>query len=269
MPEVEFITTKHGHKLATRSWPVADPVASVLLVHGAAEHSGRYDHVAEHLNARGLSVSSYDTRGHGQSEGARLHVETWSDYLDDLSDRLADLGSDRPLVLYGHSTGGLVALDYVIQRIDPRPAALVVTNPLLASTAPRWKQTLAPVLARFAGTAKLPMGLRSEQLSRDPAVGEKYFADPLVLTRATAQWGAEVLLAIERVQEGSDRIDIPTLVKTSGQDTIVPPSSSLRLTESPSVTRILYPTLRHEVHNEPEGAEVVDAIADWILATVG
>lgn len=269
MSEIKRETSRTGVTLATREWlPAGKPTAGVLIVHGLAEHSGRYDHVAEALTARGYAVHAYDQRGHGESGGSRIHVDGWDILLDDVEDRLSAMTFEvkAPSVLYGHSIGGLVALDYCLTRSEVLPDLLVLSGPAIQATLAKWKQVLAPILAKVAPKAALPLDLEGHQLSRDPAVGEEYFADPLVETKATAKFGAEALKAQNRVGQLMDSLKLRTLVIAGGNDEIIPPHSSHSLGEVPGVDRKLYPNLRHEVHNEPEGPEVVSDIADWIDA---
>jgi alpha-beta hydrolase superfamily lysophospholipase len=269
MSEVKRETSRTGVQLATREWfPDGKPKAAILIVHGLAEHSGRYEHVAEQLTARGFEVHAYDQRGHGESEGDRTHIDDWGVFLDDVEDRLSAMAFEvnAPVALYGHSIGGLVALDYCLTRSEVLPELLVLSGPAIRATIAKWKQILAPILATVMPRARLPLDLEGHQLSRDPEVGRAYFDDPLVETRATAKFGAEALKAQRRVGERMDSLSIPTLVIAGGNDEIIPPHSSHSLGEVPGVDRKLYPTLRHELHNEPEGPEVVSDIADWLEA---
>jgi len=269
MSDIKRETSRTGVELATREWlPSGAPKAGILIVHGLAEHSGRYEHVAEALTGRGFAVHAYDQRGHGESGGSRVHVDGWDVLLDDVEDRLSAMAFEvkRPTVLYGHSIGGLVALDYCLTRSEVLPDLLVLSGPAIQVTIAKWKQVLAPILARVAPKAALPLDLEGHQLSRDPSVGEAYFNDPLVETKATAKFGAEVLKAQIRVGEKMDSLTVPTLVIAGGNDEIIPPHSSHSLGEVPAVDRKLYPNLRHEVHNEPEGPEVIADIADWLDA---
>ncbi len=269
MSDMKRETSRTGVELATREWlPSGKPKASILIVHGLAEHSGRYEHVAEALTARGFAVHAYDQRGHGESGGVRIHVDDWDNLLDDVEDRLSAMAFEMkgPTVLYGHSIGGLVALDYCLSRSEVLPDLLVLSGPAIQATLAKWKQILAPILAKIAPKASLPLDLEGHQLSRDEAVGEAYFNDPLVETKATAMFGAEALKAQKRVGEMMDALKIRTFLIAGGNDEIIPPHSSHSLGEVPGVDRKLYPNLRHEIHNEPEGPEVIADIADWLDA---
>ena len=267
MSEVKRETSRTGVQLATREWhPDGATRAGILLVHGIAEHSGRYEHVGEALAGRGFAVYGYDHRGHGESGGIRGHVDGWDEYLDDLEDRLsaAKFETKKPMVLYGHSLGGLMALDYCLTRSEVQPDLLVLSGPAVKATIAKWKQVLAPIIAKVAPKVSLPLDLEGHQLSRDPKVGEEYFADPLVHEKASAQFGAEALRAQARVGTMMTSLSLPTLVLAGGNDEIIPPQSSVSLGDLPSVDRRLYPELRHELHNEPEGPQVIADIADWI-----
>ena len=169
-----------------------------------------------------------------------------------------------PVVLLGHSMGGNLAAGYVISG-RPSPDLLVLSAPAFAGGA-GWQRAVAGVAAKLAPSLSIPQSLKGEQLSRDPAVGEAYFGDPLVWTKATTRLGSYLFTAMTDITAGASRIDIPTLVLHGGADTIVPPQSTAFLSDLPNVERRLYPGLRHEILNEPEGPELVQEIVDWIDA---
>jgi alpha-beta hydrolase superfamily lysophospholipase len=194
--------TTDGTELLTRHWPAADPWAAVLIVHGLGEQSGRYEHVGEHFAAAGIDTYAYDHRGNGGSSGRRGDIDRWSRYHGDLEERLAavrEAADGRPVVLYAHSMGGLVAAGYLLSD-RPRPDLTVLTAPGLDSTLPGWKKRLAPVLARVVPTLSVPNGVRSETLSRDPEVGQRVKADSSNVRTSTARFGAEALAEQARVR---------------------------------------------------------------------
>ena len=263
-------TTADGTQLLTREWepPTAAglPWAELLLVHGLGEHSGRYEHVGERLADAGIAVHAYDQRGFGASGGRRAFVERFSQFHDDLAERLAAVrsGADgRPVVLYGHSLGGLVAYGYAVSD-RPQPDLLVLSAPALDSTYPGWLRILAGMLSRMAPTLEVANGFDGSRLSRDPAVGERYAADPLNHHRSTARLGGEGFAESARLRGTAARLRVPTLVVHGDADRIVPPRASESLIANPLVTRRLLPGVRHEAHNEPEGPAVLDEIVAWI-----
>jgi alpha-beta hydrolase superfamily lysophospholipase len=251
-----------------REWvPESTPRAYVVLVHGLAEHCGRYERTGSLLAEAGLFVRSFDLIGFGASGGARGDIDDWSRYHDQIQ-RHVEWAREQaePVVLMGQSMGGNLALGYALSG-RPAPDLLVVTAPALGGGA-AWQRALAGVGARVAPTAALPAAFKGDQLSRDPAVAEAYFSDPLVLPKATIRLGAALFGAMDELNESLSDLSVPTLVLHGGADTIVPPQSTAALGEVPGVERRLYPGLRHEILNEPEGPDIVAEIVAWIDARI-
>ena len=258
--------TADGLALLTRHWQADDPWAAVLLVHGLGEHSGRYEHVGDHFAAAGLDTYAYDHRGNGGSDGVRGDIDRWSRYHDDMAERLAavrEASDGRPVIVYAHSMGGLIAAGYLLSD-RPRPDVAVLSAPGLDSTLARWKVALAPILGRIVPTLSVPNGVRVETLSRDPAVGRRLLADPLNGRASTTRFGAEAVREQRRVRAGAKGIGGPTLVIHGLDDGLVPASASEPFEGAPGVERRTYPGLRHEMHNEPEWQNVLDDVIDWI-----
>lgn len=251
--------------LAVRSWEqTGEPKAVIVLVHGIGEHSGRYERVGRWLSKAGYRVIAPDLPGFGRSGGRRAYVESFDDYLDVVERLLGearDLGV--PVVLYGHSMGGLISLDYALSG-RPAPDLLVLSAPAADAVVPGWQKRAAPFLSRVAPTVSLPNPIDGEQLSRDPAVGEAYFADPLVHTSATASLGAALFGAMDRARADLQELSIPTYLLQGGTDPIVLPEFTAPIGEVDCVTRRLWPELRHECHNEPEGEAVIGEVIDWL-----
>jgi acylglycerol lipase len=265
----ETAVARDGTPIAVRHWPAAGkPWARVLLVHGIHEHSGRYEHVGDWLSAAGLDVTAYDQRGFGRSGGRRAYVERWSQHDDDLEDRLAAVrkaAGDGPVVLYGHSLGGLLSLSYVVADPPrPLPDVLVLSAPAIDSTTPAWQRGLVSALNAVAPSYGFKSSFDGSQLSRDPAVGEAYGTDPYAFHVTTGRLGTEAFKQQARVRDALGRLTLPTLVFHGESDPIVPVASSEPLGALPNVTRQTWPNLRHETHNEPEGEAVVAAVVAWL-----
>lgn len=264
---------RDGTELLVRHWATpGEPWATVVLVHGIAEHSGRYERVGDWLSAAGLAVRAPDLRGFGGSGGPRAYVDRWSRLHDDLADHVtaarAGVGR-RPVVLWGHSLGGLIALGYCVAAVPrPEPDALVVSAPALESSTPRWQRTVAAILTRVAPTFRVKNAFDGSVLSRDPRVGEAYLADPLNEHATTVRLGAEALREADRVRSVLDRLSVPTYVIHGEDDRLVPTRSSEPLARLPGVTRRTWPDLRHESHNEPEGEAVVAAAVVWLRSVL-
>jgi alpha-beta hydrolase superfamily lysophospholipase len=266
------VPARDGTSLCERRWPaVGEPRGSVLIVHGLAEHSGRYERTGAILAATGLDVAAFDLRGFGSSAGRRAYVSRWDVWLDDVEDRLAALratADGRPIVLLGHSMGGLVCLRYA-QSDRRQPDLLVLSSPWLADGLPEWRRTAARILGRLVPTLSVANGFDGTTLSRDPAVGADYLADPLAHHRTTVGLGRAALVAQERALANLGALHVPTLVIHGGADPLVPVASSAVLATLPGVDRKVYPDLRHETLNEPEGPQVAADIAVWIGAHLG
>jgi acylglycerol lipase len=267
----ERVRAADGTELLVRHWPTpADAWGTVLIVHGLAEHSGRYEHVGDRLALAGVEVASYDQRGWGGSGGPRAYVDDWSQFHDDLAERLAAAraaADGRPVAIYGHSVGGLVSLGYAVTD-RPQPDAYVLGAPAVEGDVPAWQRVVARGLNVVAPKTLLKNAFGVTVLSRDPSVGERYLADPLAFHRTSVRFAALAFAEQRRVLGSLDRLRVPTLVVHGGDDRLVPTASSERLADLPMVTRRVLPGLRHEVHNEPEGLEVIDEIAAWLRATL-
>lgn len=256
-------TTIDGVPELVRVWePTVEARAELVLVHGIGEHSGRYERVGGLLAEAGIRARSFDLVGFGASGGTRAHIDSWTTYLDQVESHLAATRNTLPQVLMGHSMGGLISLEYALSD-RPQPDLLVLSSPGLSGGA-AWQRSLAGVAAAVLPKVSLPNGLDGSQLSRDPKVGEDYFADPLICTKSTTRLGAELFAAMDRVGRNLGQLSLPTFVIHGGADTIVPAASTAVLAAFPTVERRLYPKLRHETMNEPEGPEVVADIIAWI-----
>jgi alpha-beta hydrolase superfamily lysophospholipase len=251
-----------------REWPTEGPTRAVaVLVHGLAEHSGRYERTGSLLSDAGIAVRSFDLFGFGGSGGRRGDIVVWSTYHDQIEKHLAAARAlEVPVVLLGHSMGGNLAAGYVISG-RPAPDLLILSSPAFGGGA-AWQRGFAAVAASIAPTLSIPSNLKGDQLSRDPAVGEAYFSDPLVWVKATPRFGKQFFAAMNEITTGAHEIDVPTLVLHGGADTIVPPQTTAFLADVPGFERRLYPPLRHELLNEPEGPELVQEIVDWVYARI-
>jgi alpha-beta hydrolase superfamily lysophospholipase len=257
-------STRDGLALKEHHWPAEGrPRAHLLLVHGIAEHAGRHAHVATRLSRAGIETHAFDLRGFGASGGTRAYVDRWSQFYDDVEDELRAVrgaAAGAPVILYGHSMGGLIALGYVLSG-RPKPDILVLSAPAVAASVPGWKRAVAKVLARAQPRFTIANELAKGGLSHDPAVEAAYASDPLNVHRTTARLGQEFLAEQVRIQgvlAGLDRLPVPTYVLHGTDDPIVPASASALLDRKGNVTRRVYPGLVHETHNEPQGAAVIE-----------
>ena len=261
--------------LFTRRWTPDRPVrAVVVVVHGIHEHSGRYAYVASTLMRRGIAVHALDLRGHGQSSGARGQIQGFDEFLDDVQTHLAEVraqAGDLPLVLLGHSMGGLVVASYVVERGTDGLAGVVLSSPLLKvpDGTPALLLKALPVVSRWLPRAPVDR-LDLSGLSRDPTVIRAYRDDELTTKQGVrARTANEMARAIARVRQRPEAFDVPLYVFHGTADTITDPVGSEWLAAhagTDDVTLRLWEGLYHETMNEPERDEVIAALADWIEA---
>ncbi len=265
--EVELMGSRDGVTQLQRRWrpdTTEATTAAMVLVHGLGEHSGSYEHTGRYLAERGLDVLAFDNRGFGQSGGRRGHIDRFKTYLDDVEDLVVErrqLG--LPVVLLGHSLGGLIAASYLVDGRPP-PDLLVLSAPALEANLPRWKRTAAPLLARLAPKLFVPTDFDPAVLTRDPDLQPTYAADELRVRGSTARLGEESFEAMRTVARELHRIDLPTYVLHGGDDDLVPPNASRPLAELPNVTYRLWPGLRHECFNELERFDVLGELVAWL-----
>jgi alpha-beta hydrolase superfamily lysophospholipase len=263
-----------AQSLFRRGWVPAAPRASVLLVHGFAEHSGRYEHVGRWLAERGYAVHAYDQLGHGRSSGTRCHVERFDEYLDDLALVLEQMRKEAPtlpVLLVGHSMGGLIVSTFLVER-RPEVRGVVLSGAALA--VPRGRARLQLWLARclrvVAPRMTMASGLDLDGLASDQKVLEAYLADPLVERKLTMSLANELMAAVDRTGPRGAEVSVPLLALHGSDDTLASPAGSEQFAAAaPSGRFILYPGLRHEIFNEPSWEKVLgDAAAffDELLA---
>ncbi len=238
--------------------------AAMVLVHGIGEHAARYEHVGAAFAAAGIDVLAHDQRGFGRSGGARAYVDSFADFLADVEPLIAErreLGV--PVILLGHSLGGLVTTAYLLSDRQ-QPDLAVLSSPALAAELPGWQRVGAPVLGALLPKLKIPADFDGSVLSHDVQVQQDYENDPLRVPTSTARLGREILRTMKTVSTSLDRLRLPTYVFHGADDTLVPVSASKPLESLPNVTRRVWPNLRHECLNEPEHDQVIAEIIAWI-----
>ncbi len=263
-----------GTLLRTLHWtPPADPWAMALIVHGLGEHAGRYPTVAAALTADGVDVHGYDHRGFGGSAGPRAYVDHWSRLHDDLQERVLALRAEQPslpLIVWGHSLGGLIACGYVLSPVArPLPDLLVLSSPALDVEMPGWKRKLAGALNGIVPRMRVSNGPLGDGLSHDPAIRDAYARDPLRVGASTVHFGHEAFLEQARVRAAIQAVDtmpVPTYVFHGSDDPIIPVSASAILAGKGNVTRHVHPGLRHETHHEYQHPAVLAEVGAWLEA---
>jgi len=269
------LTNKDQQRLFIHHWSVQEPVAQLVIVHGFAEHGYRYSHVAKALNEANIEVYGYDHRGHGKSGGLQSYVNRFVDYTDDLSSVLHQYRpTSIPQFLFGHSMGGLIAVNYCTTYQESNKLAGLISSgaalkidkdlsPLL--------QKLAPILSMIVPKLKTEP-LDKATLTRSEDVLDAYNKDPLVYTGGIrTRLAAELLSAIKRTQDKFDKLTLPYLGMHGTAEKIADPEGTKELykqSQSIDKTLKLYEGLYHELVNEPEQDQVIGDLKDWILTRI-
>jgi alpha-beta hydrolase superfamily lysophospholipase len=251
-------------RVRVRRWDAEDPVRLVVLVHGYGEHIGRYEHVAEALVARGSAVVGPDHAGHGRSEGERALVEDFEPIVDDVRAVVEDARGDLPVVMVGHSMGGLIATRYA-QRHRDDLSALVLSGPAIG---------LGPVMEEWLAAPEPPSDpIDVATLSRDPAVGEAYAADALVYHGGWKRPTLEAFVAADRAIAGGPGFgNLPLLYVHGGDDQLVPVALARPVVErlaGPDSELHVLDGARHEVFNEVDRDETIALVARFAERVAG
>ncbi len=267
----ETVTATDGLRLYLRRHVISNARGEILITHGFGEHSGRYGALTDHLLNHNYSVTAYDHRGHGLSDGLPGHVESFAEYDEDLEKMINSVRARSQvtsLFLIGHSMGGLIALRYAARK-GGTINGTIVSAPLIevAVPVPAHKLMIARVGARMAPRMRLDNEINPSNLSRDPDVGRAYAADPLVNRKVSAKWFAEATQAMHEVAEWAARITTPLLVMHGSEDRLASVEATKRLFDragSSDKELVIYPGFYHELFNEPEKQEVYERVTDWL-----
>jgi acylglycerol lipase len=257
-------------ELYTQSWRAENSIGVIVIVHGYAEHSSRYQWAASQLVNQGFTVYTFDLRGHGKSSGAR-HMVRFEHYLKDLAAFLEHVGSEesnKPLFLMGHSLGGVIAALFSI-KIRPSLDGLILSSSFLGGERkiPGLLLQLVTLVSRLVPTLPTVL-LDAQTISRDPKVVKAYKEDPLIgHKRIAVQTLAEIFGAINEVQFRAPEIELPLLVLHGVADRLASVEGSKKIysgVSSKDNSIKLYDGMHHELLNEPEKSQVLSDIGTWL-----
>lgn len=266
-------TASDGDNLAVQDWPLPEGLALrgvVVLVHGLGEHAGRYEHLARRLNELGFAVRGYDQFGHGESGGVRGRLPSSSRLVDDLAEIVEStrlrMDDETPLIVLGHSMGGLVAACLAAQnrmRID----GLVLSSPALDAGLSAFQKLLLSFLPRIAPDLTVGNGLDPDFLSHDPAVVHAYRSDPRVHDRISGRLARFIADAGPWVVSRAAQWKVPTLLMYAGADHLVNPAGSRAFAAAAPRDRVTvrcFEDLFHEIFNELDAEPVFDELRRWL-----
>jgi acylglycerol lipase len=267
-----FFRDSTGANIYFQNWlPEEEIHASVIVVHGLAEHSGRYLNLVNNLVPFGYGVHGFDLGGHGRSDGMRGYIRHFQDFVDTLgtyTQMVADQHDHTPLFLIGHSMGGLISLRFLM-RGQHHFTGAVLSGPLIRpkERTPAIFTTLVKILSVVFPRMRVH-GLDAQYVSRDPRVVKAYIEDPLVFNgKITSRLGSELAMTMAMIATKADKITLPLFIVQGSADKLVDPQGTQEFfnkAQSADKTITMYDGLYHEVFNEPEKNEVLRAVKEWL-----
>jgi acylglycerol lipase len=264
----QFLTTPDGFQIYSQSWQPDAPKASIFLVHGYAEHSGRYAAIAQHLAHQGFAVYALDLRHHGRSQGQRGLIQQFDQFQLDLATCWQTIPKNQPIFLLSHSMGSIAALMFALKN-QSALAGLITSATILAIDQDVSELRIQTVTQVSAFLPQLPVArIDSHTLSHDSNIVQAYNTDPLVYHKALpAKTAVELFRAVRQVRTQLSRLSLPILILHGTADRLAPMQGSQILHDSISSTDKslqLYEHLYHEVLNEPEQDSVLADITAWL-----
>jgi len=265
----------NGNKVYAVEWGVENARAVMGIIHGIGEHCRRYDEMAAWYNQHGIALIGYDRQGFGRSDGRKGYAEFYKEYVDEIATLLVTCEHrypDLPVFLYGHSMGGHLLLRYLSRR-NPNVSGAVVSAPhiRLEFKPNPFLVGLGKMLHNVYPTFTQENNLDTSLLSRNPAVRSAYENDPLVHAKITSRTGIDLLEAAKELDNYADGLQVDVLMMHGLGDKITSPRGTRDFAERnpDNLTLKLWPDLYHELHHEPERAEVYAFTLAWLEARMG
>ncbi|MBX2847122.1 MAG: lysophospholipase [Acidiferrobacterales bacterium] len=256
-----------------RSWEINEPKAVVLLVHGLAEHTSRYENLGTHLNSHNYSLLAVDLPGHGRSSGTPGHINSFSEYHDAIRHLIKLAKQKHPekeLFLLGHSMGGLISAQFLLDHQNKFKGAML-SGPAIETPQepPNWQVSVITLLSKIVPKLGV-LKLDAKGISQDPAVVEQYMKDQLVYKgKLSARFLVEMANAMEDCISRANKIALPILIMHGGGDQITSPNGSqtlYKLVSSKDKTIKIYEGLFHEIFNEPDYEKIYSEVVNWLDA---
>jgi alpha-beta hydrolase superfamily lysophospholipase len=261
----------NGTQIYSQLWEPKNKVAGVIiLVHGLGEHADRYGtHFAKYFNDKKYAIVTFDLPGHGKSGAKRGQIKQADDFRKLVSSSIAYAKTkypNLPIFIYGHSLGGLIALESLI-RNKPEINGAIITAPVIDvnEPIPPIKLFLAKVMDKLFPSFALDSGLNRNLLSRDVNVVNAYNSDPFVHGKTSSRLGMYIINTGAFVRENAEKVSIPTFVMVGSAEGIVSKNAIDTFCKNSELCEEKeWPGLYHELHNEPEKNDVLDSAFNWM-----
>lgn len=257
--------------LAVTGWlPVETPQRIVLVVHGHGEHKLRYTDVAAFYNKAGYGLFAMDLRGHGDSEGKRGHAPSMDQLLLDLEYFIRHVREEylnADFFLYGHSMGGNIVLNYLLQDKSKEIKAAIVSSPWirLKFKPPKWKLVLGKIATKILPSFCESSELLPEEISSVPKEVEAYANDPDIHDQISARLFAEITAGGERILLKGNEIKHPIFLAHGALDEVTSFKASEELSQlNNKIGFTAYPNSKHEIHHDKDKEELLENELDWL-----
>ena len=255
--------------LSGKGWETKDAKANLILIHGAGEHIGRYTHWARYFNEQKINVFGTDHFGHGNSPGSRGHLPEYAIYLNEVNTLILKIREEfpgLPLILYGHSMGGNIVLNWILENKKSYDYA-ILSGPWirLKLVPPKWKIHLMNLLGGLLPALSQKNELNPEWISRDKKVVENYINDPLVHSYITLSAAKALFERADLLNHYNKQINEKVLLIHGLEDKITDPEASKEFANRTGVDFYGAEGLFHEIHNEPEQIEIFNYICNWLI----
>ena len=270
------ILSKYGYKIFLRSWSTEKtPSHNILIIHGLGEHSGRYDEFANYFLKKNIGVFAFDLVGHGKSEGTKGHVSKIQNFIDDIEEVLIIVRKkyiDIPIILFGHSLGGCLVLNYLIERKSKEINSAIVSSSWIITKVklPKYLLKFQHLISVIFPRVRLSNRLNPNDLSKDREVVKNYINDPYVHDRISLNLFKEVNKGIKKIKKESHKLNLPILIIHGKKDKIISYKGSKLLNKKIIHSKLrLFENIFHEPHNDLEKEEVLNLYFDFINSVKG
>lgn len=268
-----YIQSGSGTKVYAKSWiPDKNPIAVLAVMHGFGDHIGRYENFAAFFTRQRIAVIGLDLPGHGRSSGRRGHTSGIQVLLNHVQQLMLETRRrfiDVPIILFGHSMGGNILLNYTLRHTSREIRGVIISSPWIRTTMffGGWRGFAKRLIERFHPGFPMTIDLDPMELSRDPSVGKHYLEDPIKHNKISIRLYRDLLDSSLWIQENVKRISYPLLIMHGNEDRISPFEFSSDLAEKikDKVDLKIWNGMRHELHNEKGKEMVLKDQLSWIM----
>ena len=261
-----------GMELFYQYWQSPEHRANLIITHGIGEHSGRYRHVVNFMQGKGVTIIAGDHQGHGLSAGKRGHVKQFHHFARDLEvirQTTLSIQDNKPTFLLGHSLGGLIAIDHLINGPQDYYAGVIFSSPAFGINVPvpAWKYLLARILNFIMPSFTMANGINPDDLSRDRNEVEIYKKDELVHDRISVSMFLTMLKVIDEVHKRAGEVTLPVLLMLGGNDKVISTDEALKLYSllgTVDKKQYICPISNHELFNEIDRTHNLEEMWLWI-----